>query len=61
MTEIDGPGRWSCRESENSKEVLEDSEKYRSTASLFHLPIRMISVRDMPAFSAELAAPRRKE
>ena len=61
MIEIDESDWWSCREKEKSNELLEDSEKYRSIMSLFHLLIHMISLRDIPAFWAELVASRRKK
>src|SRR5579859_819638 len=61
-TMFGGPGLvWSCVERENNSLFAIVREKYRSTESLFHLPIFMISSREMPALSAELAAPRRKE
>ena len=41
--------------------LLPVTEKYQSIESLFHLPIFMMSVLGIPALSAELAAPRRKE
>src|SRR5579859_5334915 len=57
-----GPGlAWSCVERENNNLFFMVSEKYRSTESLFHRPIFMISSLEMPALSAELAAPRQKE
>jgi hypothetical protein len=60
--ELGGPGlTWSCVERENNNLLVDEREKYRSIESLFHLPIFIMSAREMPAFSAELAAPRRKE
>src|SRR5579859_7692235 len=57
-----GPGlAWSCVERENNFLFAIVREKYRSTESLFHLPIFMISSLEMPALRTELAAPRRKE
>ena len=35
--------------------------KYKSTASLFHLPRALISSRGMPAATAETAAPLQRE
>src|SRR5579859_1066921 len=58
----DGPGLvWSCVERENSKLLCAAAEKYRSKESLFHLPIFIMSDFAIPALTAEIAAPRRKE
>ena len=42
--------------------IFEGSDlKYKSTASLLHLPSALISSRGMPAATAETAAPLRRE